>query len=395
MADKKLKEVRTMFVERVSDGVIAPVLDDLQDKRVLNQDEAENVRAERRRAEQARYLIDVVMRKGLKASTIFIQCLHDRDPLLATELGLDASSGAPATVPLMTPSPTAQTSAAQAQPAQCEEWIQKCPLAELQRIKKSEGNEIYDIFDPKTRTRLALIICNIEFRYFKRRDGAEMDVENMEKLLKELGYKVEVKWNLTSQDMAETLKQFAARDEHQTSDSTFLVLMSHGVKAGLCGTDSKDESTDLLLNDSIFSAFNNKNCKALMRKPKVIIIQACRGKNEGRVFVSDSAGSPSDDTSITVLSPEEYEDDSVEQVHLESDFIGFYSTTPDTMAWREKKTGSIFITRLTEYLRKHAWNCPLEEIFRKVQNSFDDFPRQMPTKERTTFKKKFYLFPGH
>lgn len=77
--------------------------------------------------------------------------------------------------------------------------------------------------------------------------------------------------------MAETLKQFAARDEHQTSDSTFLVLMSHGVKAGLCGTDSKDESTDLLLNDSIFSAFNNKNCKALMRKPKVIIIQACRG----------------------------------------------------------------------------------------------------------------------
>lgn len=26
-----------------------------------------------------------------------------------------------------------------------------------------------------------------------------MDVENMEKLLKELGYKVEVKWNLTSQ----------------------------------------------------------------------------------------------------------------------------------------------------------------------------------------------------
>lgn len=51
-------------------------------------------------------------------------------------------------------------------------------------------------------------------------------------------------------------------------------------------------------------------------------------ENEGRVFVSDSAGSPSDDTSITVLSPEEYEDDSVEQVHLESDFIGFYSTTP-------------------------------------------------------------------
>nr|XP_006126818.1 caspase-1-like [Pelodiscus sinensis] len=67
----------------------------------------------------------------------------------------------------------------------------------------------------------------------------------------------------------------------------------------------------------------------------------------------------------------------------------------DTVSWRSPKTGSVFIKCLIEQLQTNAWRFPLEEIFRKVQLSFQNFPRQMPTKERTTMLKKFYLFPGH
>ena len=49
-----------------------------------------------------------------------------------------------------------------------------------------------------TRTRLALIICNIEFEKLSARAGAEVDISGMEKLLEDLGYTVDVKKNLTS-----------------------------------------------------------------------------------------------------------------------------------------------------------------------------------------------------
>lgn len=79
------------------------------------------------------------------------------------------------------------------------------------------------------------------------------------------------------QEMILELKAFAARSEHRTSDSTFLVLMSHGIRAGICGKKYSEEVQDILKIDDIFQILNTLNCPALGNKPKVIIIQACRG----------------------------------------------------------------------------------------------------------------------
>ncbi|XP_032625786.1 caspase-1-like isoform X1 [Chelonoidis abingdonii] len=378
--DRKLSDVRIRFVESVNKAVISTLLDDLLERRVLNEEEVEEVKEScSKKSDQARCLIDGVRKKGAKASEIFIERLCVRDVHLATELGLSAPSG----------------SAAETQQVPSQEWIQPCPREFVQRIQKEEAKEIYSIRDKATRTRLALIICNVEFERLRRRDGADVDVKGMKKLLEGLGYKVETYCNLNAQAMAETLKQFAARNEHQTSDSTFLVLMSHGVRDGLCGTNCQDESTDILSTDTIYSTFNNQNCQALLGKPKVIIIQACRGENRGQVWVSDSAELPGDGSSLARLPPEGLEDDASFRIHVESDFICLHSTTPNTSSWRSPETGSIFITRLIEQFRTNACRLPLEEIFRQVQLSFQDFPLQMPTKERTTMIKKFYLFPGH
>lgn len=73
------------------------------------------------------------------------------------------------------------------------------------------------------------------------------------------------------------MTDFADHKEHRTSDSTFLVFMSHGVRAGLCGTKSRDEATDILSLNTIYEKFNNQHCQALLDKPKVVIIQSCRG----------------------------------------------------------------------------------------------------------------------
>lgn len=77
--------------------------------------------------------------------------------------------------------------------------------------------------------------------------------------------------------MEAELWEFAARQEHQSSDSTILVFMSHGILEGICGTKHREGEPDILPDDTIFQIFNNRNCQSLRDKPKVIIMQACRG----------------------------------------------------------------------------------------------------------------------
>ncbi|NXG75928.1 CASP1 protein, partial [Baryphthengus martii] len=285
------------------------------------------------------------------------------------------------------------------------------------------SSQIYPIHLPREmRTRRALLICNIEFEHLSRRDGAEVDVEGMTKLLEGLGYLVDIHHNLTSQEMATVMKDFAALKDHQTSDSTFLVFMSHGVRAGLCGIKSRDGTTDILHLDTIYEKFNNKHCQVLLGKPKVVIFQSCRGVKAGSVMVSDSTAPAVPTPSSAPTIPAGLESDAIFEVHLESDFATLHSSTPDTRSWRSPETGSLFIQHLIEKLRIHACNSDIQEIFRKarlwsrprgcrrlqpsshfsplslspqVQYSFGKFPRQMPAQERTTMLRKFYLFPGH
>ncbi|XP_014808566.1 PREDICTED: caspase-1-like [Calidris pugnax] len=388
MADQLLLNVRTEFVARVTKSVISGLLDDLLDQRVLHLDEVDEVQDKYTvRADKARCLIDIVRLKGPRASQIFIDSLKKRDGTLAEQLGLATQQGPPGDQ-LPHPEPSVGIQGQQ-------QWIQQCSLSEYQRIRDKEGDQIYPIHLPREmRTRRALIICNIEFEHLSWRKGAEADVAGMTELLEGLGYVVDIHCNLTSQGMALVMKDFADRKEHCTSDSTFLVFMSHGVRAGLCGTESRNETTDILSLDTIYETFNNKNCRALLGKPKVVIIQSCRGRKVGSVWMSDSSD-PAVPTPTEADSPAGLEDDAMFQVHLESDFATLHSSTPDTASWRDEKKGSVFIQRLIEQFRNHACNSDLQEIFRKIQYSFGRFPRQLPSQERSTMLRKFYLFPGH
>ncbi|XP_054858066.1 caspase-1-like [Eublepharis macularius] len=411
MADRKLGEVQKHFVEMVKKDVISLILDDLLREEVLNDEEVEKVKDKYATSkEQARMLIDHVRRKGSRPCYIAITKICSRDRLLADKLGLTAFLEGSSSQ-LLPPAPNPACIVEKSQPAESRQGIKLCPPNVFEKIQNEKAGEIYPIIrDLKTRTRLALIICNIEFEstVFSRRDGAEEDMKGMGCLLTGLGYKVELKTNLCSKGMADCLKAFAAQEEHKTSDSTFVVLMSHGLRSGLCGVKSQGENSDILSQDTICSILNNKNCPALRDKPKVIIIQACRGGKDGVIYVKTkdpSANSLSSDLGLL----EEYESDAIQrthvksdlilqQVHVESDLIFFCSSTPHHKSYRSPQTGSNFIFQLRKQMQEHAWNCHLEEIFLKVRQEFQRLQQghnQMPTQERDTLLKRFYLFPGY
>ncbi|XP_006887359.1 PREDICTED: caspase-4-like [Elephantulus edwardii] len=272
--------------------------------------------------------------------------------------------------------------------------LKTCPHDDfLMRTEKERSGEIYRIKEKRGRTRLALIICNTEFTSLKKRNGANHDIKQMTELLEGLDYRVEVKENLTAKEMKSKLVQFAAHDDHKSSDSTFLVFMSHGLLDKICGIEHSDDKPDVLLYNTIFELFNTLHCPSLRDKPKVIIIQACRGEYYREAWVNDSPVSSSDSSS---KSPENLEDDGVHKTHVEKDFVAFCSSTPHNVAWRNEN-GSIFITQLINCFKKYSCCCDLIEIFRKVQQCFQEpgVKVQMPTIERLSMPKKFYLFPGH
>ncbi|KAM5245969.1 LOW QUALITY PROTEIN: caspase-12-like [Ctenodactylus gundi] len=278
------------------------------------------------------------------------------------------------------------------QVVQFSDTLKLCPPDQFHGLKTEKADEIYPVM-VRGRTRRALVICNRKFDHLSYRDGAEVDLLSMQDLLENLGHTVIIKENLSAQEMEIELMRFAACPEHRSSDSTFLVFMLHGILGGICGTRNRAEKPDVLLDDTIFTIFNNCNCKNLRNKPKILIIQAC---GSGIVYVTTDRGTATADTDGPLLwhQGQSY---MITMTHVEKDFIAFKSTTPYSVSWRLDTNGSLFISTLVYYCKQYCWSHDLEDIFRKVQRSFEipSSMTQLPTIERLSMTRYFYLFPGN
>lgn len=364
------------MTESIGKELLVGILDGLVKKDVLKLEETDKKKFnDAQPRDKARVLVDVVRQKRHEAGQVLVQTfLNTNKNSISTEVPPEVTG----------PAESAETT----------DTLKLCAPEDFLKVCKERAGEIYPIKERTGRTRLALIICNREFDHLDPRQGAELDIAGMTELLVGLGYNVIVEEKLTAKEMESVLVAFAAHPEHRTSDSTFLVFMSHGLLDRLCGTLHSKENPDVLPYDTIFRIFNNRNCPSLKDKPKVIIIQACRGENRGELWVSDSPAAVTDSSS---QSPENLEDDAVYKAHVEKDFIAFCSSTPHNVSWRDTSKGSLFITQLIRCFQKYAWRCHLEEVFRKVQLSFEkpDVRAQMPTIERLSMSRYFYLFPGN
>ncbi|XP_047450702.1 uncharacterized protein LOC125013841 [Mugil cephalus] len=386
--DKELARVRGRFVEKVSKPLLKQLLDDLLEDGLLNDGETDSVLEDNSgKADMARCLIDMVKRKGDRASTRMIGHIERRDPTLFSELGL--SLGPPAA----------------AAPQRQQTWSDKLILtSDSFRMGKLNDPNIYPVTEKAIKSRVALLIININFANRSlTREGADKDEENMERLLKTLGYEVVKFKDLTGQGIDDALRNFSKNPKLKDTDSVFVVIMSHGKRGLILGVnyDDKHAKKDEFPVDNIYKYLDSKTCPALLNKPKIIIIQACRGESGGAVnVISDSATQAvvSDDLPPPRVSDLDILDDSVKCVHKEKDFISLLSSTPDTVSYRHRNDGSFLIQYIVEVFNTYSHEDDIEELFRKVMQRFENFSaedkRQMPTKDRCTLTRRFYLLPG-
>ncbi|XP_047247593.1 uncharacterized protein LOC124884047 isoform X2 [Girardinichthys multiradiatus] len=363
MADKELRRVRPGFVDKVSIEVIKQLLDGLLVDGVFNDGEKDSVlEASPIRAHKARVLIDKVKRKGPEASRRMIARLQKLDPTLYCELGL--SSDQPA------------------QPAP--------PVFSMKGLSmsKKDDPEVYPVTQSSFRNRVALLITNIKFsNESMNRRGAEIDEENMEKLLSSLGYEVVKYTDLTGKAIDEALMKFIKHPKLKHTDSVFVVIMSHGKLGKILGVNWTEDNLDEFPINNIFKHLGSKSCPELINKPKVIIIQACRGEQRGSVLVSEGPNTADD-----VPQTEDFEADKLHFVHPEKDFISLLSCTPDIELFRHH--GSLFIRRIAKVFEWCSHHDDIFELFSKISvilvfpKYF--FARQRRPIIRCTLTKRFY-----
>ncbi|KAL6097543.1 uncharacterized protein ACO6RY_13062 [Pungitius sinensis] len=85
---KRLLEVRTGFVEGISGPALMSLLDRLLEKKVITDAEGEEAEAKPNRRDRARFVIDIVRKKGEDASLEMIEFLEEDDPFLFENLDM-------------------------------------------------------------------------------------------------------------------------------------------------------------------------------------------------------------------------------------------------------------------------------------------------------------------
>lgn len=338
MAEKVLEQLRIKLKEGLTEAVIKNLLDDLRDKKVLGNEEIEEiVQKTKTRADQARDLVDGVRRKGTKASEIMFTCLKERDNCLYDNLNIDSHLAFPERGATCSPAPTPHST------------------TDKQNNLVS-GDEVYKMAsNPRG---LCVIINNENFADPEdKRNGSQKDVDSLKALFEFLGFLVEVKKDKTADQIKELMTQYSNYARH--GDCFVCCIMSHGNEAGVEGCDEQI----CPLND-ITSPFDGVNCPALIGKPKVFFIQACRGrKMQSKVVAIDGAGASRNQKSGKVYS-----------IAKDSDFLIALSTVEGYVSIRDPFSGSWFIQSLCEHLKEGSEQG--QDILRILTNVNNDVSRK-------------------
>ncbi|XP_077535224.1 uncharacterized protein LOC144147061 isoform X2 [Haemaphysalis longicornis] len=240
-----------------------------------------------------------------------------------------------------------------------------------------------------------IIINNVNFDGpLEDREGSELDADCMKTLFTQLHFNVTVASNLTRDEMKDLLRRVSKAESHRFADCLVVILMSHGEERFIYGSDGEK----LHLRNDVYRTFNNEECPALKKKPKIFLVQACRGAewDNGTDDVRISADSRNvPDGNSTVTS-----EPTRNRIPVLSDMYIAYATIPGYIALRNRAMGSWFLSAVTKVFSEHACSTSLDGLMDRVHEMVMecrtlDGCKQTPEVNKAGWPKKFYFNPGY
>lgn len=380
---QKIKRNIDKLIPRIDiDKIISPLLE----QNIFNDLMIEDIKTEETNNKRTRKLLNDLCTRGPHAFEKFLNILRQTGHHIAFEILLETDENSLSALNInerqeekMDSSETDSTKV-----IQDAQIIEKVKLA----TKWIQGPNCYEI-SSKPRG-LCLILNNYDFNNVKEtRCGSERDVKMLNSVFDQLGYTVEVHTDKSAEDMMKLFEDFARRPEHYSLHSCIIIIMSHGTKELLYGIDCEE-----VYLKNIFKLFNNENCPALIGRPKLFFIQACRGEkyDPGVSFpVYYNVRSDGD------LIPENKR--SVTRGPTWTDMLITYSTIEGYEAFRDPNRGSWFIQMLIDVLMKRAWNTDLQEMLNDVNRKVITLESQYGEKQAIQidirgFSYKVFFNPG-
>ena len=143
------------------------------------------------------------------------------------------------------------------------------------------------------------------------RHGTEHDEKNLEQTFKWLQFDVDIVHDCTAKSMKDHIYRYSNMN-HSNYQCFVCCILSHGSIERIYGTDGKP-----IKMEYIRQSFMGNECRSLHGKPKLFLIQACRGgqDDKGQRVRSDTPSCFADSQTSQLLP-------------IDSDFAFVYATTP-------------------------------------------------------------------
>ena len=177
----------------------------------------------------------------------------------------------------------------------------------------------------------------------RERAGTHRDGQQLEQTFRNLNYHTVTYNDLSTTEMINIL-QHISQINHSQFDSFVCCILSHGNNGRVYGSDSTDVELKY-----IYSLFDTNSCPTLSERPKIFIIQACRGTNidKGAKLYEDSQVFQEMEKDLPPPIPFQNH-----EVLLFCDFLIAYGTVEGFVAWRHPDKGSWFIEILCNNLQR-------------------------------------------
>lgn len=202
---------------------------------------------------------------------------------------------------------------------------------------------------------LAVVINNVEFEAslnLSDRIGSDKDALTLFQSFKQLGFK-SIRLNNVNKDAMEEKFNEIKEDKKSLAetDCLVIVLMTHGTEETVFMTDV------FIKTKTIMNYFNAENCPELQMKPKIFILQACRGTGLGggveMVVTPDKEKIERDPNQADAGGIyNEYDQAHGEPIRIpnEADFLAVYSSSSGYQSFRNTETGAPFVLHLSREL---------------------------------------------
>uniref|UniRef100_UPI00358EAFED caspase-2 n=1 Tax=Myxine glutinosa TaxID=7769 RepID=UPI00358EAFED len=405
MMESSHREVLRLCRMRLIDDLVLPeLLQHLITSGTLNEHMLDRIQCKGTRLEQIAELVTLLPKRGPDAFTAFCKGLqatgqaHLEKHLIATLSTLQRNTEESPTR-CLNPSDIETCSNTNYALGPCDDFCDGMrPICVQPTTKEFYLQHAPTAYCMRAKPRgLALLLSNVDFLEglgLDRRAGGEIDRANIEVLLEQLGLSVSTLHNLKGKEMEVELTKFARKEEHSEADMAAVVILSHGIDGAVYGADGA-----LLSVERVFSLFDNGSCPRLQQKPKVFLIQACRGGELDHGV--EQADGPSlhngSGRGRAVMNK-------TTRLPTSSDIIYGYACLRGTMALRNTRRGSWYMEAVTNVFSQHAKDMHVADMLVQVNSIIKareaiapgtDYHRCKEMSEYgSTLCKSLYLFPG-